>query len=94
MFLLLKNVRIFDGKNESRVQDIAIRDGVIESVGKNLPVEKDAQVWESGTGTAAVSPGWLDVGIHAGDPGFEHLEDLHSAAQAAAAGGRPRLLHL
>lgn len=86
MHLLLKNVRIFDGKTESRAQDILLRNGAIEAVGENLTAEKGAEVWAPGA-EAAVSPGWLDVGIHAGDPGYEHLEDLHTAAQAAAAGG-------
>ncbi len=85
MILLLKNVRIIDGKKESRPQDILIRDGVIEAIGENLPAPIGAEIWQSPN--ACVSAGWLDVGIHACDPGYEHREDLHSAARAAAAGG-------
>jgi len=85
MLLLLKNVRIVGEKDEKRPQDILIRDGVIEAIGDGLSVEKGAEVWE--LPGACVSPGWFDAGIQACDPGYEHREDLHSAARAAAAGG-------
>lgn len=85
MLLLLKNVRIVGEKQDKLPKDILIRDGVIEAIGENLPAEKGATVWASAN--ACVSPGWFDVGIQAGDPGYEHREDLHTAARAAAAGG-------
>ncbi|MBK7938648.1 MAG: dihydroorotase [Lewinellaceae bacterium] len=87
MQLLLKNVRILDGKTESRARDILLRDGIIEAIGENLTAEKGTEVWGDKNRVLYTSPGWLDLGIHAGDPGYEHLEDLHSAARAAAAGG-------
>src|SRR5690606_9066313 len=34
-----------------------------------------------------VSPGWMDMGVQTGDPGFEHRENLESVGAAAAAGG-------
>jgi dihydroorotase len=43
------------------------------------------RVWEMPN--ACVSPGWMDIGAQGCDPGFEHREDLHSLAAAAAAGG-------
>ena len=85
MLLLLKNVRITGGKEEKAPQDILIRDGVIEAIGAHLPDTKGAEVWD--WPNACVSPGWFDAGVQACDPGFEHREDLLSAAQAAAAGG-------
>jgi dihydroorotase len=36
---------------------------------------------------ACVSAGWFDVGVQAGDPGYEHREDLDSVTEAAAIGG-------
>lgn len=38
-----------------------------------------------------VSPGWLDVGVQSGDPGFEHREDTASLVAAAARGGYTRV---
>lgn len=88
MQLLLKNVRIATGAAREPLgaaQDILIREGRIEAIGAGLSAGPDTTVWAFEN--AHVSPGWLDVGIQTGDPGFEHREDLHSAAQAAAAGG-------
>jgi dihydroorotase len=85
MLLLLKNARIFDGTTESRGQDILIRDGIIEAIGDHLSTPQGTEIWESAD--LCVSPGWLDVGVYAADPGYEHREDMASAASAAAAGG-------
>lgn len=86
MQLLLKNARIFDGITESQTpQDILIHDGHIEAIGDHIPIPRGAEVWESSN--LCVSPGWLDVGVYAGDPGYEHREDLATAAAAAASGG-------
>ncbi|MFN0035286.1 MAG: dihydroorotase [Saprospiraceae bacterium] len=85
MLILLKNARIFDGISESRPQNIFLRDGKIEAMGEGIAAPSGAEVWESEN--LCVSPGWLDVGAYAADPGYEHREDLTSAAAAAAAGG-------
>lgn len=85
MHLLLKNARIFDGFTESPAQDILLLNGQIEAIGDQLSVPHGTKVWESSN--LCVSPGWLDVGVYAADPGFEHREDLSTAAAAAAAGG-------
>jgi len=86
MQILLKNIRICSGQEISGPQDIRIDDGIIQAVGKNLPME--AGVREiSFPGAVHASAGWMDVGVHTGDPGYEHREDLRSACAAAAAGG-------
>ncbi len=85
MLLLIKNARIVAGKTENRPHDILIRDGIIEAIGTQLSVEKSAEIWDFAN--AHISPGWLDVGTHTGDPGFEHREDLRTTARAAASGG-------
>lgn len=85
MQILLKNAHILDGLSDSRAQNILIRDGVIEAIGEGLPTPSGAEIWDSPN--LCVSPGWLDLGVYAADPGFEHREDLHTAAAAAAAGG-------
>lgn len=86
MQLLLKNIRICSGQKIAGPQDIRINDGIIQAIGKNLPME--AGVREiSFPGQVYASAGWMDVGVHTGDPGYEHREDLRTATQAAAAGG-------
>ena len=85
MQVLLKNAHLFDGISKSRVQDILLKDGLIEAIGDQIPLPQGAGLWESSN--LCVSPGWLDVGVYAADPGYEHREDLSTAAAAAAAGG-------
>ena len=85
MLQLLKKARIIQGNTESRAQDILIRDGVIEAIGEHLMPPPETEIWESPN--LCVSPGWLDVGVYAADPGYEHREELRTAAEAAAAGG-------
>lgn len=83
--LLLKNAHILDGYTESKPQDILIREGKIDQIGPQISAPEGTEVWESEH--LCVSPGWLDLGVYASDPGYEHREDLSSAAHAAAAGG-------
>ncbi len=85
MLLLLKNVHIFDGKSESKPQDILIKDGRIAEIGAQIVAPKNAEVWESAK--LCVSPGWMDIGVQVCDPGYEHREDMRTALAASAAGG-------
>ncbi len=85
MNILLKNARIVGATAISQPQDIRIQNGLIQAISDQLPAEKGDQVWD--VAGACVSPGWMDIGTHTGDPGYEHREDLHSVAQAAAGGG-------
>jgi len=85
--MLLKNVRIVTGNTDpypTLPQDIRLREGRIEAIGQLSPEAGEVvHEWPN----AHVSPGWMDVGVHTGDPGYEHREDLQTAAAAAAAGG-------
>lgn len=86
MQLLLKNARILDGLGKGQAsQDVLIQNGSIKAIGQGIAAPEGAVVWESPN--LCVSPGWLDIGVTTGDPGFEHREDLLTAAAAAAAGG-------
>lgn len=86
--LLLKNVTIVAPFNDLNGQsaDILIdKNGIIEKIGQGISFAKNTTVFDkSGT---YVSIGWMDVGVHTGDPGYEHREDLVSTAHAAMAGG-------
>ncbi len=86
MHLLLRRVRLLTNGRLSEPQDLRIQDGRIAAIGPSLPSDASArelsfaeEVW--------VMPGWMDVGAQVGEPGYEYREDLHTAAQAAAAGG-------
>lgn len=86
MDVLIKNVQIINpgGAHPGKRKDILIRNGKIGSIGEGLDLEGVPKLEGKGL---RVSPGWMDMGVQAGDPGFEHREDLQSAGAAAAAGG-------
>lgn len=86
MNLLIRNVHIIDpnSPHNGQLLDIHIENGILQTIQADLTIENTAVFDAKG---ACVSPGWLDVGVQAGDPGFEHREDLQSVAQAAAFGG-------
>ncbi|MEZ4966406.1 MAG: dihydroorotase [Saprospiraceae bacterium] len=87
MLLLLKNIRIAEGKSGSKTRDLLLRDGIIEQIAEDIPARKNMEVWQWDSDKIHASPGWMDIGAQTGDPGYEHREDLNSAASAAAAGG-------
>ena len=84
--LLIKNATVIDtnSKHHQKRRDILIRNGKIESIKAKIDAPKVKSLDASG---GYVSIGWLDVGVHASDPGYEHRENLSTVSAAAAAGG-------
>ena len=91
MKVLIKQARIVDpgGVHHGKNVDILIQNGLIEKVGKTLTADVDVELKGN---QLCVSPGWVDIGVQIGDPGFEHREDVSSVSAAAAAGGYSTLL--
>lgn len=85
MHHLIKSVRVVDPASvwNGHVVDVELKGGLITAIGTQLA--SAGQVWDYRG--ACLSPGWVDVGAYAEDPGQEHREDLHSLAEAARAGG-------
>jgi dihydroorotase len=83
---LLKKVKLYDSHStyHQKVIDILIQDGIIRALGPGL-TQPEAEVFEQEG--LCVSIGWMDVGVFAGEPGYEYREDLQSLTAAAAAGG-------
>ena len=84
------------------IRDILIENGRIKAIGQDLSAGADDRSdagandsVASGTGAdivinqpgLCVSPGWVDIFSHFGDPGYEYKETLETGAAAAAAGG-------
>lgn len=90
MAILIKNATIINpgGENYSGNVDILIENGVINKIGKKITA-KNAQVVASEN--LHVSPGWIDIGTQAGEPGFEQRETLETLAAAAVKGGFTKL---
>ena len=86
MKYLIKDCKIVDKAstlNGKRV-DILVEKGKIADLGKNLKDDK-AKVVRGKNLCASV--GWMDIGTHLGEPGYEHRETFESLAAAALAGG-------
>lgn len=86
MRILLQNTTIVDpgGPFDGQRKHILISEGKIQEI-SDRPDTSHAEVWDAEG--LHVSPGWVDIGAHTMDPGFEHREDLSSFRRAAAAGG-------
>lgn len=86
MKILLRDAVIVDPGNAPHLTrtDLLVEQGRITGIGKALHAP-GARVWEGQD--LHVSPGWVDIGAHTMDPGFEHRENLESFCRAAAAGG-------
>ena len=86
MATLIRQARIIspDSPHNGKVKDILIGDGKILQIANRI---KDDTAKILKADNAHVSPGFIDIGTQVGDPGFEHKEDVQSAAKAAMAGG-------
>ncbi|MCH5334331.1 MAG: dihydroorotase [Alistipes sp.] len=63
---------------------VAVRDGIIESVGDVTPQAGDRVVDCSGL---CIMPGLVDIHVHLREPGYEYKETIASGTAAAAHGG-------
>jgi dihydroorotase len=85
MDVLFKSAKIIDpnGPHHNSVQDVLVRNGKIEKIGKKL--KWDGEIFESAN--LHLSLGWLDLRANFCDPGFEYKEDICTGLQAARKGG-------
>lgn len=82
--LIKKATIIHHGAKEATKKDILVENGRISQIARSITAEK-AKVIESSD--LHVSPGWLDIGAQAGQPGYEYRETFQSLSKAARAGG-------
>lgn len=87
MDVLIKSGTIVDpgSRFSGKVMDILIRSGHIREIKKKLPGAKGVKVYQA-TGQF-VSPGWFDMHVNIGEPGYETKESFDTGLAAAAAGG-------
>ena len=87
MIVLIRAAKVVDpnSKHNNEVVDILVVKGIIQKIGKNLKIPKGAEIIEENG--LHVSPGFFDLRVNFGDPGFEWKEDMQSGMLAAAKGG-------
>jgi dihydroorotase len=86
MKVLFKNAHLLDpstGRDE--ISDMLIVDGIVEQIKTKLGTSAQTEVYD--LKGAIVAPGFIDMHVHAREPGFEHKETVATAMMAAAAGG-------
>lgn len=85
MKVLIKKATILHpGQEKGSKKDILIEDGVITQIAASISDGK-ATLIESND--LHVSPGWLDIGAQAGQPGYEYRETFQSLTNGARSGG-------
>ena len=92
MKLFIKEVLVLDkfSPHNGNTCNLIIEDDQIIDVTENLAIPEGFEVFD-GKGLK-ISQGWVDVGTHYKDPGFEWLDDLVSISEAAAFGGYTHLV--
>lgn len=86
MNVLVKKVKIIDEKSafHDMIMDIHIVDGIIKSIEDTIDVSDAKIIHEN---NLHISPGWVDLKVSTGDPGFEHKETIESTLDIASKGG-------
>lgn len=88
MNVLIRSVRIVSpgSPHHGKTKDVLVEDGRITVICD--PSKKGTANVAVIEGTdLSLSPGWFDLHVHFGEPGFEHRETLQSGMAAAAHGG-------
>lgn len=80
---LIKNISIVN-EGQIIIADLLISKGRIQSIGKDIAIEKAAVI--DGTGKY-LFPGIIDGQVHFRDPGLTHKGDLYTESKVAIAGG-------
>ena len=88
--LLLKGASVVN-EGTIKVQDIFIKDGIIEQIGETLDVKADKELKLDGK---FVLPGVIDDQVHFRDPGLTHKADLYTEPRAAVAGGTTSFMEM
>ncbi|MGA2214685.1 MAG: dihydroorotase [Bryobacteraceae bacterium] len=83
--LVIRNGRVMDpASGLDAVRDVAIQDGRIVTMGRDIASTGASEMDASGL---IVAPGFIDMHVHLREPGFEYAETIESGSRAAAAGG-------
>ncbi len=86
MDILIKKALIYDDskKLHGERKNILISKGIIKSISNNI-ASKDSKIIESDNLHCSI--GWMDIGTHLGEPGYEFRETTNSLCEAATFGG-------
>lgn len=91
MSVLIKKATVIQpsSKYHGKEVDLLIQRGKITQIKKNIKPTGRPKIYEGDN--LHVSSGWVDIGTHSGEPGYEHRETLDSLTRAATRGGYTHL---
>lgn len=81
---ILKNCRVVDHGNETKLVNITIENGCISAIKENIIDEADEVI---DVAENLVVPGLVDIHVHLREPGYEQKETIKTGTLAAAHGG-------
>jgi len=82
------NARLFDPSSKrDEIGGLIVDQGVIVEIGTNVTATQPSDINVIDCQGHLLIPGLIDMQVFSGEPGFEHLETLGTASEAAAAGG-------
>lgn len=91
---ILRSVKIIDprSKYHGKINDVLIEDNTITQISKKIIYKH--QYIEIKLKNIHISPGFLDMKTHIGEPGFEHRENVESGSNAAKKGGFTGIVYM
>lgn len=93
MKILIKSVLIIDSQSKyhQKKMDILIENGIIQKIKKSIKIDlnekKKNKIIEYRVKDLHASPGWFDIHVNFGEPGYEEKESISSGSSAAIKGG-------
>lgn len=90
MNVLIRSAKIIDSRSpyNNKIRDILIVKGKIEKIGVNITAgNKKRKQIEYKEKDLYISPGWFDMNVNFGEPGFEQKETLETGINASIRGG-------
>ena len=88
MQLLIRGGRLIDPEQGLDGHfDVRIAYGCVAEIGRALPLPEGAEIRVVDALGMIVAPGFVDMHVHIGEPGYEHRETIASGLASAAAGG-------
>ena len=88
MRLLIRGGRVVDPEQGLDGNlDVLVVEGRVAEIGRDLPLPEGAAPRIVDARGCIVAPGFIDMHVHFGEPGYEHRETIASGLAAAAAGG-------
>ncbi len=89
--ILIKNATIVN-EGKSLIQDVLVRDGIIERIETNISIQGNYQ--EINAEGLYLLPGVIDDQVHFREPGLTHKANIGSEARAAVAGGTTSFMEM